>query len=48
MPLELPDQLHVRSAHGYVELGMFEEANRRTGGNRVALPASAGGVYHVR
>ena len=27
MPLERPDQLHLRSAHGYIELGMFEEAN---------------------
>lgn len=27
MPLEQPDQHHLRSAHGYVELGMFEEAN---------------------
>jgi tetratricopeptide (TPR) repeat protein len=27
MPLESPDQLHLRAAHGYVELGMFEEAN---------------------
>lgn len=27
MPLEQPDQQHLRSAHGYVELGMFEEAN---------------------
>ena len=27
MPLEGPDQLHLRAAHGYVELEMFEEAN---------------------
>lgn len=27
MPLERPDQQHLLSAHGYVELGMFEEAN---------------------
>ena len=27
MPLEGPDQLHLRAAHGYIELGMFEEAN---------------------
>jgi hypothetical protein len=27
MSLESPDQLHLRAAHGYLELGMFEEAN---------------------
>jgi len=27
MPLEGPDQQHLRTAHGYIELGMFEEAN---------------------
>ena len=27
MPLEGPDQLHLRAAAGYIELGMFEEAN---------------------
>jgi hypothetical protein len=27
MPLEGPDRLHLRAACGYVELGMFEEAN---------------------
>jgi hypothetical protein len=27
MPLEGPDQLHLRAATGYIELGMFEEAN---------------------
>jgi tetratricopeptide (TPR) repeat protein len=27
MPLEDPDQLHLRAACGYIELGMFEEAN---------------------
>ena len=27
MPLEGPDQLHLRAAHGYIELGLFEEAN---------------------
>ncbi|MGI8957338.1 MAG: tetratricopeptide repeat protein [Chthoniobacterales bacterium] len=27
MPLEKPDQQHLRSAHGYVELGMFDDAN---------------------
>jgi tetratricopeptide (TPR) repeat protein len=27
MPLENPDEQHVRSAHGYIELGMFEEAD---------------------
>jgi tetratricopeptide (TPR) repeat protein len=27
MPLEGPDQLHLRAAHGYIDLGMFEEAN---------------------
>ena len=27
MPLEGPDQLHLRAAHGYIELGMFEDAN---------------------
>lgn len=27
MPLENPDQQHVRSAHGYIALGMFEDAN---------------------
>jgi tetratricopeptide (TPR) repeat protein len=26
MPLEGPDQLHLRAAAGYIELGMFEEA----------------------
>ena len=26
MPLEGPDQ-HLRAAHGFIELGMFEEAN---------------------
>jgi len=27
MPLEKPDQQRLQSAHGYIELGMFEEAN---------------------
>lgn len=27
MPLEKADQQQLRSAHGYVELGMFKEAN---------------------
>jgi tetratricopeptide (TPR) repeat protein len=27
MPLEKPNQRHLRSAHGYIQLGMFEEAN---------------------
>lgn len=27
MPLEPPDQQHLQAAHGYVELGMFLEAN---------------------
>ena len=27
MPLEGPDQVHLRAAHGYIELAMFEEAN---------------------
>lgn len=27
MPLENPDQHHLRAAHGFIELGMFEEAN---------------------
>lgn len=27
MPLEGSDQLHLRAAHGYIELGMFETAN---------------------
>ena len=27
MPFEGPDQLHLRAAHGYIELKMFEEAN---------------------
>jgi tetratricopeptide (TPR) repeat protein len=27
MPPENPDQRHLRSAHGYIALGMFEEAN---------------------
>ena len=27
MPLEGPDQLHLRAAAGYIELSMFEEAN---------------------
>ena len=27
MPLESPDQLRLRAAHGYIELGLFEEAN---------------------
>jgi len=27
MPLEKPDQQHLRAAHGYIQLGMFEEAN---------------------
>ncbi len=27
MPLENPDQLHLRAAHGYIELGMFDAAN---------------------
>ena len=27
MPLEGPDQLHLRAAAGYIELGLFEEAN---------------------
>ena len=27
MPLEGPDQLHLRAGHGYIELELFEEAN---------------------
>jgi len=27
MPLEKSEQQHLRSAHGYIELGMFDEAN---------------------
>ena len=27
MPLEGSDQRHLKSAHGYIELGLFEEAN---------------------
>jgi hypothetical protein len=27
MPLEGPDQLHLRAARGYIELEMFEETN---------------------
>jgi len=27
MLLEGPDQLHLRAVYGYIELGMFEEAN---------------------
>lgn len=27
MPLEKPDQQHLRAANGYIGLGMFEEAN---------------------
>jgi tetratricopeptide (TPR) repeat protein len=27
MPLEGSDELHLRAAHGYIDLGMFEEAN---------------------
>ena len=27
MLLEGPDQLQLQAAHGYVELGLFEEAN---------------------
>jgi hypothetical protein len=27
MPLELPDQQHWQAAVGYVELGMFQDAN---------------------
>ena len=27
MPLEKPDVQHLRAAHGYIQLGMFEEAN---------------------
>jgi tetratricopeptide (TPR) repeat protein len=27
MPLELPDRQHLKAAHGYIELGMFEDAN---------------------
>jgi hypothetical protein len=27
MPLESPDQQHWQAAVGYVELGMFEDAN---------------------
>ena len=27
MPLEKPDLQHLRAAHGYIQLGMFEEAN---------------------
>jgi hypothetical protein len=27
MPLEGPDQLRLRAAHGYIELEMFEEVN---------------------
>jgi lipopolysaccharide biosynthesis regulator YciM len=29
MPLELPDQQHWRAAVGYVELGMFQDANEQ-------------------
>ena len=41
MPLEGSDQLHLRAAHGYIELEMFEEAQCGTGGDRSVLPASA-------
>ena len=27
MPLEGPDHQHIRAAHGYIELSLFEEAN---------------------
>jgi hypothetical protein len=27
MPLENTDRSHLRAAHGYIALGMFEEAN---------------------
>jgi len=27
MPLENPDHRHLRAAHGFIELGMFLEAN---------------------
>jgi hypothetical protein len=27
MPLEAADQLHLRAAHGCIDLGLFEEAN---------------------
>jgi len=27
MPLEKPDLQHLRSAHGYIDLGMYEAAN---------------------
>ena len=27
MPLSNPDQQHLRAAHGFIELGMFEEAS---------------------
>lgn len=27
VPLEKPDQQHLRAAHGYIQLGMFDEAN---------------------
>jgi len=27
MPLEPPDQQRLKSAHGYIELGMWREAN---------------------
>ncbi len=27
MPLERPDELHLRAAHGYIELGMFDVAH---------------------
>ncbi len=31
MPLEEPAQRHLRSARGYIELGMLDEANGITG-----------------
>ena len=27
MPVEGPDQLHLRAGHGYIEIELFEEAN---------------------
>jgi hypothetical protein len=56
MPFEGPDQLHLRAAHGYIELAMFEEANaeleeivpKEAAPNGISTPAPATGLLRHR
>lgn len=41
MPLEGPDRLYLRAAAGYIEFGMFDEANAKLEKIEPILPAFA-------